>query len=155
MARLSGSQSNAMKANDIIYSIIEEVQHCVINDNCSKNAESALATCMKKTGKYKGKKMEKNQSGEACGNCKRTNHTTKNCYSKGGAKEGQGPRQKKNANKPETVVIAADDDEKDMFAFTCTSDYAAIAETLDVPRSRLGTCQDKVLQTCTVQDHYG
>ena len=120
-----------MKANDIISFIIEEVQHHVINDDCLKNAE--LATRMKKTGKSKGKKKEKNQSGEACGNCERTNHTIKNCYSKGGAKEGQGPRQKKNANKPKTVVIAADDDEKDMFAFTCTLDHAATAETLDVP----------------------
>ena len=71
-----------MKANDIISFIIEEAQHHVINDDHLKNAESALAACMKKTEKSKEKKKEKNQSGEACGNCKRTNHTTENCYSK-------------------------------------------------------------------------
>ena len=29
-----------------------------------------------------------------------------------------------------------------MFTFICTTDHAAIAETLDVPRSKLGTCID-------------
>ena len=99
-----------MKANDIISFIIEEAHQ----QQLYENAESALAACIK----------EKNQSGEACGNCKRTNHMTESCYSKGGAKEGQGPRQKKNTNKPETIVVAADDDKRDMFAFTCTSDHA-------------------------------
>ena len=56
--RLSGTQSTAMKANDIISFIIEEAQHHVINNNHSKNAEWALATCMKKTGKSKGKKKK-------------------------------------------------------------------------------------------------
>ena len=81
VARLSGTQLTAMKANNIISFIIEEAQYCAINDNFKKNAESALAAHMKKTRKFKGKKKEK--SGEACGNCKKTNHTTKNCYEQG------------------------------------------------------------------------
>ena len=59
-----------MKANDTVSFIIEEAQHCVINDDHTKNAESALAAHIKKTGKSKEKKKEKNQSGKACGNCK-------------------------------------------------------------------------------------
>ena len=39
-----------------------------------------------------------------------------------------------------TAVIAANDKEGDLFAFTCMSDYAAVAKSLDVPKSKLGTC---------------
>ena len=67
---------------------------------------------------------------------------TENCYSNGGAKEGQGLRQKKNTNKPKTIAVAADDDKRDMFMFTCTLNDAARAEMLDVPRSKLRTCID-------------
>ena len=69
------------------------------------------------------------------------NHAMPNCYTTGGAKEGQGPRQK-NVKKMETVVIATDDNEGDLFAFTCMSDHAVIARNLDVPKSKLGTCID-------------
>ena len=64
-----------------------------------------------------------------------------NCYSKGGAKEGQGPRQK-NVKKMETVVITTDDNEGDLFAFTCMLDHTAIAWNLDIPKSKHGTCID-------------
>jgi hypothetical protein len=39
-------------------------------------------------------------------------------------------------------VVAADDNKRKLFVFTCTSDYSAIANKLDVPKSRLGTCID-------------
>jgi gag-polypeptide of LTR copia-type len=41
--RLSGMQSNTMLADDLIAFIIEEAQHQVINNECTKNAESTLA----------------------------------------------------------------------------------------------------------------
>src|ERR1700678_4042307 len=41
--KLLGIQSNTMSADDLIAFIIEEAQHRVINDKCTKNAESALA----------------------------------------------------------------------------------------------------------------
>ena len=40
------------------------------------------------------------------------------------------------------MVVAADDEEGDLFAFTCTSDYATVADELDLPKSKLGTCID-------------
>ena len=40
------------------------------------------------------------------------------------------------------AVVTADDEENKLFAFTCTSDYVAIVDELDVPKSRLGTCID-------------
>ena len=41
--KLSGSQVNGIKANDLIAFIIEEAQHHIINDEYTKNAEPALA----------------------------------------------------------------------------------------------------------------
>ena len=40
------------------------------------------------------------------------------------------------------VVVANDNDKDKLFTFTCTSDYVVITNTLDVPKSRLGTCMD-------------
>jgi hypothetical protein len=40
------------------------------------------------------------------------------------------------------VVVAVDNEENKLFAFTCTSDYVAVADMLDIPRSKLGTCMD-------------
>ena len=39
-------------------------------------------------------------------------------------------------------VAAVDNDNKELFAFTCMSNYANIAKALQVPKSRLGTCID-------------
>ena len=38
---------------------------------------------------------------------------------------------KNNPKKPEAVVVAADDEEGTLFAFTCTFDYAAVADKLN------------------------
>ena len=89
-----------MKLDDLIAFIIEEAQHCVINDERGKNAESALAVHAKKPGKGKaGKKKQdkstKSNSDETCKNCGKAGHGKPECWSKGGGKEGQGPRQEK------------------------------------------------------------
>ena len=60
VAKLSGSQSQGMKADDLIAFILEEAQHRVINKDCTKNAESALAAHAKRLGNYKGKTRKKN-----------------------------------------------------------------------------------------------
>ena len=58
-------------------------------------------------------------------------------------KKGQGPRQKNKKDKqPETAIVAVKDDENELFAFTCTSDCAAVVEKFDLPKSKLGTCVD-------------
>ena len=36
----------------------------------------------------------------------------------------------------------ANDEENDLFAFTCTSDYANVADSLKMPKSKFGTCID-------------
>ena len=144
--RLSGSQANAMKADDLIAFIIEEAHHRVINDERNKSAESALAARTKETGKSNRKKKDKSKPDVICDNCKKPGHTGEQCYSKGGGREGQGPKQKAKAKakakESETAVVATNDEEGDLFAFTCTSDYVALADELEVPRSKLGTCID-------------
>ena len=131
-----------MKANVLIAFIIKEAQHRVINEDHTKNAESGLATCAKRSGNYKGKTREKNQSDITCRNCKKSGHLDADCYAKGSSKEGQAPWMKKTDKRPDAIVVAADNEEGALFAFTCMSDYAAMAQKLDIPKSKLGTCID-------------
>ena len=92
----------------------------------------------------KGKKKDNAQSDIICANCNKQGHRQPDCYSKGGGKEGQGlwQRQKAKEKESETAVVAADDEENELFAFTCMSDYVAMADGLNVLKSRLGTCID-------------
>jgi len=53
-AGLGTSSSKKMKADDLIAFFIEEAQHCAINDERTKSAESALAAHGKKGKKGKG-----------------------------------------------------------------------------------------------------
>src|SRR5271168_1027696 len=151
-SKLSGkseSQSRQMKPDDLIDFIIEEAQHRVINDERGKNAESALAAHTRRTDKRKAseRKHEKKDTtdfDEVCDNCGKAGHTNTDCWSKGGGKEGQGPRHRKskNGNKSESAVVAVDENNDELFAFVCTSAYANVAKALKVPKSRLGTCVD-------------
>src|ERR1700678_1134928 len=93
--RLSGSQANAMKSDDLIAFIIEEAQHRVIIDERTKTAESALAARTKMA--RKSKRKDEDEPSITCDNCKKQGHTIDQCYSKGGGKEGQDPRQRKKA----------------------------------------------------------
>jgi Reverse transcriptase (RNA-dependent DNA polymerase)/gag-polypeptide of LTR copia-type/GAG-pre-integrase domain len=151
----SSSTSKKMKASDMIAFLIEEAQHRVITDERTKNSELALAAQAKKPGKKKsarGKGKDKAKSEDAdvtCDNCHKPGHKSKDCWSKGGGKEGQGPRQKKKKSEKsdktekadETAVVANDGDDG-LFAFTCTSDYKEVANAIKVPKSRMGGCVD-------------
>ena len=106
-----------MKPNDLIAFILEEAQHCVINDEHTKNTEIALAAHSKtgkqsKSGKnIKSEKSSKN-SFEECNNCGRPGHGADDCYSKGGGKEAEAPWKKK-AKKLDmaTATVAVTNDE--------------------------------------------
>ena len=52
-----------------------------------------------------------------------------------------------------TMSTSADDNKNDMFAFTCSSDYADVANGLDIPKSRLGTCMDSGASQNYCPDH--
>ena len=146
VSKLSGSQTTGLKSADLIAFIIEEAHHRVINEERNKNAESALAARSKGTGKSNRKEKGESKPDVICDNCEKPGHTGAQCYSKGGGCEGQGPKQKARAKakakESETAVVATNDEEGDLFAFTCTSDYVAQADQLEVAKSKLGTCID-------------
>ena len=138
-----------MKPDNLITFITEEAQHHVINDEHTKNAESALAALGKKqrTRKHRSNKgKEKSTPGATCENCKNAGHTKANCWAKGGGKEGQGPRgqnSKKGEKKAETAAaVEATGNADEIFAFTCMSNYIEVANALNVPKSQLGACID-------------
>jgi gag-polypeptide of LTR copia-type/GAG-pre-integrase domain len=151
----SKTSSKKMKAADLIAFLIEEAQHRVINDERTKNSELALAALAKKAGKKKsarGKGKDKAKGANAdvtCDNCNKPGHKSADCWSKGGGKEGQGPKQKKKKSdkserndKPDETAVVANDDDDGLFAFTCSSDYKEVANAIKVPKSRMGGCVD-------------
>ena len=107
-----------------------------------KNSQICART--KRPPKSKGKKKVKAKQDITCKNCDRPRHGKPDCYLKGGGKEGQAPWQMKNSKTKqlETAVVAVDDEENELFTFTCTSDYVAVADKLDMPKLKLGTCID-------------
>ena len=144
-AAMGGSSTNRMKPGDLMNFFIEEAQHRVINAERSKNGDSALAAHGKKGKQGRGKNPEKSKLDLKCDNCGGSGHTQPNCWSKGGGKEGQGPRQrksKKGAKKTEESAAVAKNDDEELFAFTCTSDYVALTESLQLPKDKLGACID-------------
>ena len=137
-----------MKADDLIAFITGEAQHCLINNEQTKMAESALAALSKKpkAGKQHNHRGKEKSAPDAvkCENCKGSGHDKANCRAKGGGQEGQGPRSwrgKREEKRPEMAAIAdTRHDADNLFAFTCTSDYADVTNALNVPKSRLGAC---------------
>src|ERR1700737_1940712 len=90
--------------------------------------------------KPKGKRGEKGKtvnsnSGVTCFNCNKKGHKKADCWAAGGGKEGQGPQQK-SAKKGKSANVAQEVENKDLFAFTCTSDHANIAEKLNIPPAK-------------------
>ena len=142
---LGTSSSRVMKPDDLITFITEQAQHCVINDECTKNTESTLTALSKKqrTGKQQHNRgKEKSMPNVTCENCKNTGHTKADCWLKGGGKEDQGPRgqnSKIGEKKAETVAAAEVTSNVDeIFTFTCMSHYIEVTDALNIPKSQLG-----------------
>ena len=132
----------------------------MINDERTKNAETALAAHAKRTAtrqagqRKRPDKLEDSDYDVTCGNCKKPGHVEADCYAKGGGKEGQAPWQKRKSEKTETATVAAvNDDNDELFAFTCTSDYADFAAILQLPKSKLSTCVDSGVSCDYSPDH--
>ena len=87
---------------------------CALKDNPegrdSENPNLAIAALH-----TRGKPKEKKGSTK-CENCKKKGHAKKDCWAKGGGKEGQGPKQKgskpKEDSKKKTYALSADVDER-------------------------------------------
>ena len=140
------TSSKGMKADDLILFSIEEAKHQVINDEHTKYAESALAAHGKKPKKEKfckGKTCEKPRLSVTCENCNQDGHSKEDCWSKGGRKEGQGPRnQKPKREKKTESAVVMESLEDELFTFTCTLDYADLPRALQIPKSHLRACID-------------
>ena len=122
--------------------LIEEAQHRLINEQCGKNTELALAAYFKLSRKGKSekkKKSEKAKLDEECGNCQWKGHGAPDCYAKGGGKEGQAPWQNKEKQKETVTIVATKDEEQEIFVFTCASDYMDVAAVTPIPKSSFGT----------------
>jgi hypothetical protein len=107
-----------------------------------KNANSALAVHGKKGKQGHGNRGKKSKGSVTCENCGKPRHAKPDCYSKGGGKEGQGPRQKKKEKKSEESTAVAKSKDDELFTFTCTLDYVALTEALKLPKDKFGTCMD-------------
>ena len=82
------SKATTITSSELIELLISEDgrRHAKSADN-----EVANATHIRKFNKKGGK----HSNGPACSNCGQSGHTIQDCWSKGGGKEGQGPKQKK------------------------------------------------------------
>src|ERR1700761_4726052 len=110
-----------------------------------QNAKLALAAYLKSSGKSKSAKKDKSDKAKSdleCDNCKQKGHVTEDCFAKGGGKEGQAPWQNKGKQKEAATIAETKEDEEEMFAFTCTSDYTDIAAATPALKSSFGTCID-------------
>ena len=134
-----------MKHDDLISFILEEAQHCVINKKHTKSMETALAAHTKKGKQNKSGKQKKSSSltKEECDNCGRPSHTINDVSLKEGEKKWKLHGRRKREKKPEVaMVVVANNKENDLFAFTCTSDFADVAESSNLPKSKYGMCLD-------------
>ena len=146
-AALGASSSKKMKPDNLIMFLTEEAQHRIINDECTKTAELALAAHGRRQKKGKGhqeKKAQRSEPGVTCKNCNKTGHTMPDCWLKGSGKEGQGLRwsRSKKGEKAKESAVVTKVDENDVFAFTCTSDYTAEAKALNISNENCRACLD-------------
>ena len=151
--RLGMTQGTAtklqMSLTDLISFFTKEAQHHAIDHKHSNAAESVLLAHKKRKKRMANSKVKSNPMSNPdhhCDNCNKTGHLKADCWSKGGSKEGQGPRQKKSqkSNKlPDTAAVAETKVNYDnLFAFTCTTDLSALANALHLPKTWLGACID-------------
>jgi hypothetical protein len=133
----------AVASTDAIAMFIREARHRVILEQQGKAAGSAMYASQSSGQKKpkgrsygKGKPAGRPSSKITCFNCGRKGHKKPDCCEPGGGKEGQSPFQK-SAKKGESANVAQEDSEE-LFAFTCTSDHADVAEKLNIPPSKRG-----------------
>ena len=87
--------------------------------------------------------MKRGKSDKHCMNCDKSGHIMDDCWAPGGRKEGQGSNQEKKGakgkKKKESAVKATTED---VFAFTCTSTFIGVADSLQIPLLKCGVIVD-------------
>ena len=130
-------------ADEIIMIFLREARHRVILKAETKAGE-ALAAYANENSKSKSSGKGK-RCGPKCCNCKRLSHKSIDCYSAGGGKEGQGPKQKnlkhqkgrKHDEVTSSANVASHSEMSNMggtmFAFSVTSSFHCVATKLGIP----------------------
>ena len=106
-----------LSADDLMLSITEEYERHALKSKGNKKEENAAYSNDANKGSKGGSSLK--QKGE-CHNCGKKGHWTRDCWEKGGGKEGQGPKQKAKKEKEketekgkgkgkEMAVVAKDD----------------------------------------------
>ena len=147
--RVGATQGTSTKQkippSELIAFFTEEVQHCVIDDECRKAAESALLAHRRKEKKCSKQLWSKTKSDKCCENCGKNGHSKVDCWLEGGGKEGQGPKAKANLKKSPKIgesAIVADASDNNSFAFICTTDHSMVSNLAYVLKETLGACID-------------
>ena len=128
-----------MSLYELMDYFIEEAEHCIIEDNRAKQTESAMQAQAKKNKGH----TKKGKSHKLCVNCDKSGHTKEDCWAPGGGKEGQGPNQQKQGSKgKKKEESAVKMTTEEVFAFTCTSTFIGIADSLKIPPLKRGVIVD-------------
>ena len=128
-----------MSPYELMDYFIEEAEHCIIEDNRAKQTESAMQAQAKKNKGH----MKKGKLHKLCANCDKSSHTKEDCWAPGGGKEDQGLNQQKQGSKgKKKEESAAKTTTEEVFAFTCTSTFIGIADSLKIPPSKCGVIVD-------------
>ena len=118
---------------------IEEAEHHAIEDNWAEQTESVTQAQAKKNKGH----MKNRKSCKLCVNCDKSGNTKEDCWALGGGKEGQGPNQQKQGSKWKMKEEStAKTTTEEVFAFTCTSTFIGIADSLKIPPSKCGVIVD-------------
>jgi hypothetical protein len=148
----SKANKTSILPDNLIAFFTEEAEHRVIEDDQNNLAEAALFTNLGRNSRRPAKPTSSNHANhlqDICSNCNRPGHTKPNCWSKGGGKEGQGPRSfnsrpnnrsTPSSRKPNTESTALADEE--LFAFSCTSNFMNAANDLGANKTKLGAIID-------------
>jgi hypothetical protein len=93
-----GSSSNkpTIKSQELVAILLEEYRRRKERTGDSAGGISLHAKGNSKGGKWSGKSEN---SGKECYNCHKTGHLAKDCWAKGGKREGQGPKGRKGPHK--------------------------------------------------------
>ena len=136
-AQRTTSTSNTLPKSSALQSLIlNEAEHRVIISDRSKGSNSAMFA--KKSNKPKTTK--KKFTGE-CYGCGEKGHKKDKCLKGSSNKSDQAASKKdKKITKTESVAAVANDEE--LFAFTCTSDFAGIAKARGISKADMGAIAD-------------
>lgn len=139
--------------DNIIDHLRAEADNAEVTKGQTSRSSSALVASEGRQSKGRGKRSKRQDDDDddeaCCFNCGKRGHWKRDCYAKGGGKEGQGPRQrgkqkKEDSGKSDTANIAYTSSEvvPGDVAFVCTSDFAAAADAINVPAERRGAIID-------------